>query len=216
MAIGKSGFGKKEGLKLSIEMSPMIDCVFQLLIFFIVTLQMDPSLDDIMQLPDAYKSARQEELNMEIYLLPAGMVATKEGLYVEEGWLNEDGSLNSEEGSDYSGQIAFASKGDFDSMFVHIDDVPYLIDIEREKKSKELIRHQNIQRKKLGKLPYTEAQRDSIKNNMALLIKAHKDVFYGRVLQVVEKAKDAGVTTFAFVTNVESSQLMDKGKRIVQ
>ncbi len=216
MSLADAGLGNRSSdIKLRIDMSPMIDVVFQLLIFFIVTLKMDPSLDDIMRLPDAYKSARQEELNMEIYLLPAGVIATKEGVYTAEGWLDENGMLSSKEGVDFSGQIAFSSKGDYSDMFVHLDDVPYMIDKEREKKSKDLIKHMNNQRKNAGKLPLNNAQIDSVKAGMSLLIKAHKDVFYGRVLQVVEKAKEAGVFTFAFVTDVATSQLMDKGKKVV-
>ncbi len=210
MAIGKSKLRKGGGLALKIDMSPMIDCVFQLLIFFIVTLKMDPSLDDIMRLPNAYKSARQEELNMEIYVLPAGTAVTKAGTYTVDGWLKPDGSLNYAEGMDYSGQIAFAAKGDFDSMFVRLDDVPYLIDKERGKKGKDLIRRLNVVREKNGYAPFTKAEEDSVRLNMTLLMKVHKNVFYGRVLQVVDKAKEAGVTSFAFITSVQSSQLMDE------
>lgn len=216
MAFGKSSFTKSDSaMKMRIEMSPMIDCVFQLLIFFIVTLQMDPSLDDIMRLPGAYKSARQEELNMEIYLLPAGMAATPKGVYTVDGWLTDKGKINLTTDVDYSGQIAFAAKGDFDSMFVHLDDVPYIIDRERERKAVDLIRHTNSKRTRAGKPELSKHEIDSLKANMALLIKAHKNVFYGRVLTVVEKAKTAGVHTFAFVTDVQSSQMMDKNKRVV-
>ena len=56
---------------------------------------------------------------------------------------------------------------------------------------------------------FTKLQEDSVKSTMSLLIKADKNVFYGRVLQVVEKAKEAHVSTFAFVTNIQSSQLSD-------
>lgn len=210
MKLTKSGLRKGGGLELKIDMSPMIDCVFQLLIFFIVTLKMDPSLDDIMKLPNAFKSARQEELNMEIYVLPAGMAVTSQGTYTVDGWLRPDGTLNYSEGMDFSGQIAFAAKGNFDSMFIRLDDVPYLIDREREKKGKDLLRRLNSIREQNGRAAFTKAEEDSVKKDMTLLMKVHKDVFYGRVLQIVDKAKEAGVTSFAFVSSVQSSQLMEE------
>jgi len=210
----KPGFVKKDiNQKYSINMSPMIDVVFQILIFFIVTLEMDPSLDDIMRLPDAFKASRQEELNMEIYLLPAGYIVTRQYQGQSEEWLNPDGTLNSEEDTDFSGQIAFAAKGNFDSMFVHLDDIPAIIDIEREKKAVNLIRRQNVLRRKNGEPPLTSEDKDKIKMGMALLMKVHKNVFYGRVLQVVDKARQAGVHTFAFVTDIKSAEVFLDRKR---
>lgn len=214
MAFSKGLSAGREESKFRIDMSPMIDCVFQLLIFFIVTLQMDPSLDDVLQLPDAFKSKRQEELNMEIYILPAGIGVERTGeKYYIENWLTEDGLLNASETVDYSGLIAFAAKGDYEDMFVRLDDVPYMIDLERKKKSKDLFRALNVQRAQRKLPPFNKQQEDSVKANMALLIKADKDVFYGRVLQVVEKAKEANVFNFSFVTSVQSSQEMERNRR---
>ena len=50
---------KQEGIKLNL--SPMIDVVFLILIYFIVSLEMEPSLDDRLALADARYSVKQEE-----------------------------------------------------------------------------------------------------------------------------------------------------------
>ncbi|MBD3420777.1 MAG: hypothetical protein GF398_11720 [Chitinivibrionales bacterium] len=67
MAIGKDK--QKEELKLNL--SPMIDVVFLILIYFIVSMQMEPSLDNIIKLPPVYNAVEQDTALLQIYVLPA-------------------------------------------------------------------------------------------------------------------------------------------------
>lgn len=88
MVVGRS----KDSDKLSLNLSPMIDVVFLILIYFIVSMQMEPSLDNIIRLPPVLRASKQEDALLQIYILPASVRA--------------DGSIV----SDSTGLIAFSDK----------------------------------------------------------------------------------------------------------
>ncbi|MBD3315319.1 MAG: hypothetical protein GF344_05995 [Chitinivibrionales bacterium] len=67
MAFGSA----KQSEDLKLNLSPMIDVVFLILIYFIVSMQMEPSLDNIIKLPPVYAASEQEDALLQIYVLPA-------------------------------------------------------------------------------------------------------------------------------------------------
>lgn len=77
---------------VSLNLSPMIDVVFLILIYFIVSMQMEPSLDNIIKLPPVLRASKQEDALLQIYVLPAKIRA--------------DGSVV----DDSTGLIAFSDK----------------------------------------------------------------------------------------------------------
>ena len=83
---------QRKNIELKLNLSPMIDVVFLILIYFIVSLEMEPSLDDRLQLPDARYSAKQDSTELQIYVLRPS--------------LNPDGTIN----PDSTGLIAFADR----------------------------------------------------------------------------------------------------------
>jgi biopolymer transport protein ExbD len=83
---------QRKEIELKLNLSPMIDVVFLILIYFIVSLEMEPSLDDRLQLPDARYSAKQDSTELQIYVLRPS--------------LNPDGTIN----PDSTGLIAFADR----------------------------------------------------------------------------------------------------------
>jgi biopolymer transport protein ExbD len=68
-------FSDKQKEELRLNLSPMIDVVFLILIYFIVSMQMEPSLDTIIKLPPVYKAVEQEDALLQIYVLPAKVKA---------------------------------------------------------------------------------------------------------------------------------------------
>jgi biopolymer transport protein ExbD len=86
-------FGReKDTSELRLNLSPMIDVTFLILIYFIVSMQMEPSLDNIIKLPPVLRASRQEDALLQIYILPAKV--------------KKDGSVV----RDSTGLIAFSDK----------------------------------------------------------------------------------------------------------
>jgi biopolymer transport protein ExbD len=259
----------QEGIKLNL--SPMIDVVFLILIYFIVSLEMEPSLDDRLALADARYSVKQEESALQIYVLKAslrsdgtinpdstGLIAFAdragtpdsclycglsfkkqvEGKMVPdsttwftrpyvvntrgrtiEGGLPEivDSStseliLGKETKPDITvdekileGKNKFCQRCGNNMLFVSLDMIPTALTKKREEIFSKLIVRENIKREQKGKPPLSEEEKDNLKNNMPLMIKADSKTFYGRIIQVVEKAREVDITKFALVTSAESS-----------
>jgi biopolymer transport protein ExbD len=260
---------KQEGVKLNL--SPMIDVVFLILIYFIVSLEMEPSLDDRLGLADARYSVKQEESALQIYVLKArlnpdgtinpdstGLVAfadragtpdsclfcglsfkkevedklvpdsttwftqpyvveTKQRLI--EGGVPEIVDSNtgeiivSQEGKPdvaVSGQVLegknkFCRQCGNNMLFVTLDMIPEALKKKREEIFEKVILTEDIKRANKRKPPLTEVEKERIKDEMPLMIKADNRTFYGRIIQVVEKAREVGITKFALVTSSESS-----------
>jgi biopolymer transport protein ExbD len=264
---------KRKMSDAKLSLSPMIDVTFLLLIYFIVSIQMEPSLDDRLALPDARYAMKQEESSLQIYVLKAH--------------LNQDGSIN----PDSTGLIAFADRaGTPDScmycglsfktkvngidipdttawrtesyvinakgrivpggvpeivdtntnevivgneinrkedvvikdkvlegrnkfcrrcgnnmLFVTLDMVPKALEQARDKLFEKIVAVENAKKLQEQKPPLTEEEIDKMKEDMPLMIKADAKTFYGRIIQVVERAREAKVTKFALVTSSESA-----------
>ena len=69
--MGLERYKKRPSEDVSLNLSPMIDVTFLLIIYFIVTLQMEPSLDNIIKLPPIFHASKQEDALLQIYVLPA-------------------------------------------------------------------------------------------------------------------------------------------------
>ena len=220
-------FKKKEKREPKLNLSPMIDVVFLILIYFVVSIQMEPSLDDVLKLPDAVKSSKQEDTQLQIYVLPAK--------------LRPDGGLN----PDSTGQISFADRagnpakclGKYQGqpcsqrftddeeapipgalilnevsyqdkkgirqvrtekicarcgqnvLFVTLDEVPNLLAKKKAEVLEILVEMANMKRAKVGQAMVTEAEKKRMEKEIPLMIKADKNTFYGRILQVVAQAK---------------------------
>ncbi|MFH1761303.1 MAG: biopolymer transporter ExbD [bacterium] len=83
---------KRRKVEIKLNLSPMIDVVFLILIYFIVSIEMEPSLDDRLHLADARYSAKQDSTELQIYILKASFLP--------------NGSIN----PDSTGLIAFADR----------------------------------------------------------------------------------------------------------
>lgn len=244
MAFGQKG--NSEELKLNL--SPMIDCVFLILIYFIVSMQMEPSLDNIIKLPPVLRASKQEDALLQIYILPAkvrkdgSVMADSTGLIAfsdkaktpdlcptcnqpikDQSGVYIPGSLTLTDGTpipDLQKAMAAAFSDDAPppvflcakcggevGPYVKLHQVP----AELRKKKKEVVelmaRNRNVQRSKNGEPPLTDEQKEALEDSVALMIKADEHTFYGRILQVVNMAKDttADIKNFAFVTDPKAS-----------
>ena len=178
-----------------LNLSPMIDVVFLILIYFIVSIQLEESLDDILKLPEAHHSQEQPESRFQVYVLKARV--------------NDDGTVN----PDSAGLVALFDRGNPDSIFIRLDDLPDMLEERREEVLKQIVAMQNIKRQQKGYAPLTQQERDREKDKLTLMIKADDLTFYGRIIQVVNKAKEIKVTRFAMVTTTESSKQVKAKKK---
>ncbi len=254
-----------------LSLSPMIDVTFLLLIYFIVSIQMEPSLDDRLALPDSRYSIKQDESALQIYVLRAhlntdgsinpdstGLIAFADRagtpdscLYCGQSfkkkvgevlvpdtttWVTESYVINAkgrivygglpeivdtntgevivggEEKEDVivkdkvlEGRNKFCRRCGNNMLFVTLDMVPKALDIARNALLEKAIAVENSNRMQKQKPPLTEIEIDNLKADMPLMIKADAKTFYGRIIQVVERAREAGVTKFALVTSSEST-----------
>ena len=77
---------RKQGDNVALEMTPMIDVVFQLLIFFIVTLKQE----DIMANLEAFRPAPDSSATVEEKEEPLQILIGKEGLAFNGALVNEE------------------------------------------------------------------------------------------------------------------------------
>ncbi|MBQ8571179.1 MAG: biopolymer transporter ExbD [Kiritimatiellae bacterium] len=77
---------RKKGDNVALEMTPMIDVVFQLLIFFIVTLKQE----DIMANLEAFRPAPDSSATVEEKEEPLQILIGKEGLAFNGALVNEE------------------------------------------------------------------------------------------------------------------------------
>jgi biopolymer transport protein ExbD len=185
----------KERKSPKLDLGPMIDVIFNILVYFIISINMEPSLDEILRLPDALNSQDQPEARFQVYVLKAR---------IEPG-----GDVS----PDSAGLIALMSAGDPDSIFVKLDQLPDRLKIRREEVLAQLVQRENNKNIQQHKPPVTPERRKEIEEEMTLMIKADDLTFYGRIIQVVEKAKEIKVTKFALVTTVESSKKVKAAKK---
>ncbi len=186
---------KAKNKKIDLNLSPMIDVVFLILIYFIVIIQMEPTLDDILQLPPAYKSVHQEEDKLQIYVLPAKILP--------------GGDID----PDSMGLIAFTPREpkqwdsrSMEERYIPLDSVSKRLERERDRILTSKVEKENKSRYKKMQSSMSPSEIDNLKFEMALMIKSDRNTFYGRIIQVVNQARRIGISKFAFVTSTESSE----------
>jgi biopolymer transport protein ExbD len=245
VAFGKKG--EEEGVRLNL--SPMIDVVFLILIYFIVSMQMEPSLDNIIKLPPVYKASEQEDALLQIYVLPAkvgeggkinadstGLIAFSDktktpetcphcgqqlldenGLYIPNSLLHLDGApigdlqvIMAEAFGEGGAPPAFlcSNCGNEVGPYLKLDDIPEVLKEKKKEVLDMMVRRENFEREEMGKAPLTKAEEKKLEKDVALMIKADRQAFYGRILQVVAMARDTSsdIRKFAFVTDPGASE----------
>jgi biopolymer transport protein ExbD len=253
-------FAERAKRDAKLNLSPMIDVVFLILIYFIVSMQMEPTLDNIIKLPPVLRASKQEDALLQIYILPAkvrkdgrvvpdstGLIAFSDkaktpdicphcgqplkdanGLFVPHSLLTVSGEpipdLQKAMAAAFSEDapppvFLCASCGGEVGPYVKLHEVPLLL---REKKKEVLelmVRNRNVTREKMGADPLDSLGKKALEDSIALMIKADEHTFYGRILQVVNMAKDttAGIKNFAFVTlpeaSAEAQQVLEREKK---
>lgn len=245
--------GDKQSESLKLNLSPMIDVVFLILIYFIVSMQMEPSLDNIIKLPPVYKAAEQEDALLQIYVLPAkvnsgglidpdstGLVAfsdkaktpdicphcnqrikTPEGLYIPGSLTDLRGDpvqdlqdIMAEAYGAGAKPPAFlcARCGGEVSPYLDLDSIPSVLKRKKKEVLAMMVRRKNFERQQQGKGPLTPEEEKKAEDDIALMIKADQQAFYGRILQVVAMARDTAsdIKKFAFVTDPKASETVKK------
>jgi len=248
------GLGRDNGDKseLRLNLSPMIDVVFLILIYFIVSMQMEPSLDNIIKLPPVLNAVEQDTALLQIYVLPAkikeggliqkdstGLIAFSDkarlpsdcpvcslafkdqrGIYIPNSLLKgRDGEpvpeLQKEMADAYGDQArppAFNCSrcGTEISPYLKLDEIPRVLKKKKKEVVETLVENENVKRKERGDQPMSTEEVDELEKKMKLLIKGDAKAFYGRILQVVNMAKDTAcdIRSFAFVTLPESSKVV--------
>jgi biopolymer transport protein ExbD len=254
-------FGQdKKGEELKLNLSPMIDCTFLILIYFIVSLQMEPSLDNIIKLPPVLRADKQEDALLQIYILPAkvrddgsvvgdstGLIAFSDKAKMPDSCPSCGTPLRDVEGHFLSGSLVTSEGMPIDDLqkhmaavysedapppvfqcakctgevgpYVKLQEVPQLLKAKKNEVALLMARSRNAERRKFGLPDLDSAGVDSLKDSIALMIKADEHTFYGRILQVVSMAKDtaAGIKNFAFVTlpeaSAEAQQILNKEEK---
>jgi biopolymer transport protein ExbD len=249
-------FKKRKSGGVSLNLSPMIDVTFLLIIYFIVTLQMEPSLDNIIKLPPVFHATKQEDALLQIYVLPAnilpggninkdstGLVAFSDKartpdscpvcrqpfkdanqLYIPNSLVDGDGKpivdLKATM-ANYLGETqkppAFkCAKCNAEiSPYLKLDEIPRVLKSKKEEVLKLMVRRKNFEREKKGEAPMTEQEIDAIKDEIPLMIKADDKAFYGRILQVVNMAKDttSKIKNVAFITRSDAAEEVQSKKK---
>ncbi|MBD3320895.1 MAG: hypothetical protein GF350_07375 [Chitinivibrionales bacterium] len=250
--------GKRNKEELKLNISPMIDVVFLILIYFIVSMQMEPSLDNIIKLPPVFNAIEQDTALLQIYVLPAkvkkggfidpdstGLVAFSDkaktpaacpncnlplkdtrGLYIPSSLLDADNKpipdLQSEMAKAYGEGTRppafFCSRcGHEISPYLRLDEIPQALSEKKKEVIGKLVQNENAKRREQGTPEMSADEIDKLEKKIKLLIKADQRAFYGRILQVVNMAKDTlcDIRDFAFVTLPEASKEV-KGTQAAQ
>ncbi|MFP4522430.1 MAG: ExbD/TolR family protein [Fibrobacterota bacterium] len=228
---------RKKAEKINLNLDPMIDVVFLILIYFIVSIQMEPSLDDRIKLSDALRSKKQEESQLQIYVLKpklfpdgsinpdsTGLIAFADRAGKAEDCLHCGAKFLDPEGAPIEGALRIVERTVIDNagqevevkerfctncgnniLFVKLDEVSEQLKKRKNEVVQLIAEGENIVRSRQGRAPVDSAWVRDKRNNIPLMIKADRNTFYGRILQVVQKAKEAGIFNFAFVTSAESN-----------
>jgi biopolymer transport protein ExbD len=255
-AIVQKGSGE-----LKLNLSPMIDVVFLILIYFIVSMQMEPSLDNIIKLAPVLRASRQEDALLQIYILPAkvdkygnldpdstGLIAfsdkakTPDTCALGHRILDERGDYIPNALVDGSGNpipdlqkakaaafkenapppvfmcARYAEHPDQElgkpfppsaevGPYLKLAEVPWVLAEKKKEVFEIMLANRNARRARNGEPALTEAQEKELEESIPLMIKADRNTFYGRILQVVNMSKmePAEIKNFAFVTLPEAS-----------
>jgi hypothetical protein len=101
-----------------------------------------------------------------------------------------------------------AACGEEVSPYVDLDKVPRLLKRRKKEVVREFVQSENATRESEGRPPMNEEEIERLRDNIKLMIKADNKAFYGRILQVVNMAKDTmcDIQRFAFVSKPEASK----------
>jgi len=242
----KSG---KKSEEVALNLSPMIDVVFLILIYFIVSMQMEPSLDNIIKLPPVRKASEQEDAFLQIYVLPAkveaggnidpdstGLVAFSDKAKTPEACPTCNARIKNEQGIyipgsllDMSGEpvmdlqkimadvfgsggrppafICAACGGEV-GPYLKMREIPKVLNTKKKEVLQMVVRRKNFEREEAGMGPMSPAEEKELEKEIPLMIKADEQAFYGRILQVVNMARDTAsdVKNFAFITDPATSE----------
>jgi biopolymer transport protein ExbD len=249
---------RKSSAMLNINLVPMIDITsFILLALAILAMSMkkEASLDNIVKLPPILHASKQDMTLLQIYILPAkilaggyidpdstGLVAftgkgkppnecpncklpfrDKQGAYVAGSLLNLANQPVPSLTQEAEKQAATAgmmlppaykcSRCQYEiSPYLKLDDIPKVIGRKKKEVLAELIRTENYSREKVGKPLMTAKEKDDLEKEIPLMIKADDKAFYGRILQVVNMAKDTAsdIRKFAFISLPEATEDVQK------
>ena len=94
------------------------------------------------------------------------------------------------------------------SPYLKLDEIPTVIGQKKKEVLDEMVQTDNFSRERAGKSPLSEAEIKKMEDDIPLMIKADEKAFYGRILQVVNMAKDttADIRKFAFITLSNASK----------
>jgi hypothetical protein len=102
------------------------------------------------------------------------------------------------------------------SPYLRLDEIPPLLKVEKQKVVDEFLAAEkqswtNMHGTEMPKEKIDEVT-DSLKHSIPLMIKADEEAFYGRILQVVNMARDTlcDIRKFAFVTSSEAAEKAQK------
>ncbi|MDD5672661.1 MAG: biopolymer transporter ExbD [Chitinivibrionales bacterium] len=238
----------------NLNLVPMIDITsFILLALAILAMSMkkEASLDNIVKLPPILHANKQDKTLLQIYILPAkilaggyidpdstGLVAftgkgkppltcpncalsfrDKQGVYIPGALLDLSKkpvqSLQQEKEKEVaSGGMMMppaylCSRCGYEiSPYLKLDDIPKVIGAKKKEVLAEMVRTENFSREKAGKPLLTKQETDAIEKEIPLMIKADEKAFYGRILQVVNMAKDTAsdIRKFAFISLPEAAE----------
>jgi biopolymer transport protein ExbD len=105
------------------------------------------------------------------------------------------------------------------SPYVRLDEVPGLLKKEKEKVAMEFVVNEKKNYLKIHgvEMPpeMAKEREDSMKKTLPLMIKADNEAFYGRILQVVNVARDTtcDIRKFAFITSAEAAEQAQKAAK---
>jgi len=104
--------------------------------------------------------------------------------------------------------LACAKCGHEISPYLKLREIPEILKKKKEDVLQLMVRQKNFEREKKGEGPMTEEEVEAFEKTIPLMIKADNKAFYGRILQVVNMAKDTlcDIQNFAFITLPEASK----------
>lgn len=262
-------YGKRSKIpaEINLNLTSMIDITsFILLALAILSMAIkkEASLDNILKLPPILYANKQDSTQLQIYILPAriladgfidpdstGLVAfTGKGKapyfcercslqfrqpatseYIPNSLLDmskkplaalQKGEITEEDQAKLSNmrpEAYYCSRCGFEiSPYLKLDEIPLALRKKKQEVVNEIVLTENASREKNGRELLKEEDIKKIKDGIPLMIKADEKAFYGRILQVVNMAKDTmcDIKKFAFVSLAEASLEAQKKEKEVK
>lgn len=247
---------RKIPTEINLNLVPMIDITSFILLslaILVMSIKKEASLDNIIKLPPVLHASKQEKTQLQIYILPAvimaggvvnpdstGLVAFVGKSAVPEkcpncGLLLRDAKnkyvpntlrkITGQSLASLSTDVTSTKVDDPNlkkerppaywcvrcnqeiSPYLRLDDIPKALKAKKKEVLDQLVKTENYSRQNKGIPQLTPAEIKNIEDDIPLMIKADDKAFYGRILQVVDMARDTScdLKKFAFVTLAEAS-----------